>query len=44
MVKQSATKLTSASRGTVNAQHFLYAVIFVINLLCGELVCALPAP
>nr|WP_278183601.1 DUF3265 domain-containing protein [Vibrio sp. gvc] len=44
MVKQSATKLTSASSGTVNAQHFLYVVIFVINLVCVKLGCALPAP
>ncbi|MDE1516047.1 DUF3265 domain-containing protein [Vibrio sp. dsl-7] len=38
------TNLTSASSGTVNARHFCYAVIFVVNLLCVKLVCALPAP
>ncbi|MDE1515343.1 DUF3265 domain-containing protein [Vibrio sp. dsl-7] len=37
-------KLTNASSGTVNAQHFWYAVIFVVNLLCVKLDCALPAP
>nr|WP_278183576.1 DUF3265 domain-containing protein [Vibrio sp. gvc] len=40
----STTYITSASSGTVNAQHFRYAVIFVINLVCVKLVCALPAP
>nr|WP_278183510.1 DUF3265 domain-containing protein [Vibrio sp. gvc] len=43
-MKQSATKLTSASSGTVNARHFCYAESFVINLLCVKLGCALPAP
>ncbi|MDE1516008.1 DUF3265 domain-containing protein [Vibrio sp. dsl-7] len=43
-MKQSATKLTSASSGTVNAWHFRYAVIFVVNLLCVKLGCVLPAP
>nr|WP_277208569.1 DUF3265 domain-containing protein [Vibrio sp. VCS] len=43
-MKQSATKLTSASRGTVNARHFCYAAGFVINLVCVKLVGALPAP
>nr|WP_278183585.1 DUF3265 domain-containing protein [Vibrio sp. gvc] len=36
--------LTSALSGTVNARHFWCAVIFVINLVCVKLVCALPAP
>ncbi|MDE1516072.1 DUF3265 domain-containing protein [Vibrio sp. dsl-7] len=36
--------MTNASRGTVNAQHFWYAVIFVVNLVCVKLVGALPAP
>nr|WP_278183603.1 DUF3265 domain-containing protein [Vibrio sp. gvc] len=26
--------ITNASRGTVNARHFCYAVIFVVTLLC----------
>nr|WP_278183578.1 DUF3265 domain-containing protein [Vibrio sp. gvc] len=36
--------LTSASSGTVNAQHFRYAVIFVVTLLCVKSGYALPAP
>ncbi|EIP5902148.1 DUF3265 domain-containing protein [Vibrio cholerae] len=36
--------ITNASRGTVNAWHFYYALVFVITLLCGELVVALAAP
>ncbi|NAO21187.1 DUF3265 domain-containing protein [Vibrio cholerae] len=36
--------ITNASRGTVNARHFWCAVIFVVNLVCVKLVCALPAP
>ncbi|EGR2831844.1 DUF3265 domain-containing protein [Vibrio cholerae] len=36
--------LTNASRGTANARHFCYALVFVVTLLCGELVVALPAP
>nr|WP_240309292.1 DUF3265 domain-containing protein [Vibrio cholerae] len=39
-----STHITNASRGTVNARHFRYAVIFVVNLLCIKLGCALPAP
>ncbi|MDE1516063.1 DUF3265 domain-containing protein [Vibrio sp. dsl-7] len=37
-------RITNASSGTVNAQHFWYAVIFVVNLLCVKLGSALPAP
>ncbi|MBF4385717.1 DUF3265 domain-containing protein [Vibrio anguillarum] len=28
--------LTNASRGTTNAWHFYYALIFVITVLCGK--------
>ncbi|EKF9639292.1 DUF3265 domain-containing protein [Vibrio cholerae] len=36
--------MTNASRGTANAWHFYYALVFVVTALCGELVVALPAP
>ncbi|OXX29865.1 DUF3265 domain-containing protein [Vibrio sp. V04_P4A5T148] len=36
--------ITNASRGTANAWHFYYALIFVITVLCGKLVVALSAP
>ncbi|EGR1308008.1 DUF3265 domain-containing protein [Vibrio cholerae] len=36
--------LTNASRGTANARHFYYALVFVITVLCGKLVVALAAP
>ncbi|MCD6670795.1 DUF3265 domain-containing protein [Vibrio cholerae] len=36
--------LTNASRGTANARHFYYALVFVITVLCGKLVVALSAP
>nr|WP_275725105.1 DUF3265 domain-containing protein [Vibrio furnissii] len=36
--------LTKASRGTTNAWHFYYALIFVITVLCASLVVALSAP
>ncbi|EGR0144110.1 DUF3265 domain-containing protein [Vibrio cholerae] len=36
--------LTSASRGTANARHFYYALVFVVTLLCGKLIVALAAP
>ncbi|NAW99212.1 DUF3265 domain-containing protein [Vibrio sp. V23_P3S9T160] len=36
--------LTNASRGTADAWHFYYALIFVITVLCGSLVVALAAP
>ncbi|XAG86774.1 DUF3265 domain-containing protein [bacterium 19MO03SA05] len=35
---------TNASRGTSNAWYFHYALIFVITVLCGNLVVALSAP
>ncbi|EKO3926119.1 DUF3265 domain-containing protein [Vibrio metschnikovii] len=37
-------KLTNASRGTSNARHFYYALVFVVTVLCGNLVVALSAP
>ncbi|EGQ7704173.1 DUF3265 domain-containing protein [Vibrio cholerae] len=39
-----AGHITNASRGTVNAWHFYYALVFVVTALCGELVVALAAP
>ncbi|HAS3568627.1 DUF3265 domain-containing protein [Vibrio cholerae] len=39
-----ASKLTNASRGTANAWHFYHALVFVIKVLCGNLVVALAAP
>ncbi|ELJ8557159.1 TPA: DUF3265 domain-containing protein [Vibrio cholerae] len=36
--------LTNASRGTVNAWHFYYALVFVTTELCGKSVVALSAP
>ncbi|EGR1117340.1 DUF3265 domain-containing protein [Vibrio cholerae] len=36
--------LTSASRGTANARHFYYALVFVITVLCSKLVVVLAAP
>ncbi|MCU4193795.1 DUF3265 domain-containing protein, partial [Vibrio cholerae] len=36
--------LTNALRGTVNAWHFCYALIFVVTVLCRSLVVALAAP
>ncbi|MBT2920639.1 DUF3265 domain-containing protein, partial [Vibrio anguillarum] len=30
--------ITNASRGTANAWHFYYALVFVIMVLCGSLV------
>ncbi|TXX97127.1 DUF3265 domain-containing protein [Vibrio mimicus] len=38
------SKLTNASRGTANAQHFYYALVFVVTMLCGKLIVALAAP
>ncbi|XAG13302.1 DUF3265 domain-containing protein [Vibrio metschnikovii] len=29
---------TNASRGTSNAWHFYYALVFVVTALCGNLV------
>ncbi|MCG3727755.1 DUF3265 domain-containing protein [Vibrio anguillarum] len=36
--------ITNGSRGTTNAWHFYYALVFVITVLCGKLVVALVAP
>nr|WP_158116800.1 DUF3265 domain-containing protein [Vibrio cincinnatiensis] len=36
--------ITNASRGTANAWHFHYALVFVVTVLCGKLVVALAAP
>ncbi|EKO3708915.1 DUF3265 domain-containing protein [Vibrio metschnikovii] len=36
--------MTNASRGTSNARHFYYALVFVVTALCGKLVVALSAP
>ncbi|MBC3618869.1 DUF3265 domain-containing protein [Vibrio metschnikovii] len=36
--------LTKHLRGTANAWHFYYALVFVITVSCGELVVALAAP
>ncbi|EKO3570093.1 DUF3265 domain-containing protein [Vibrio metschnikovii] len=36
--------ITNGSRGTTNAWHFYYALIFVVTVLCGSLVVALVAP
>ncbi|NNN49659.1 DUF3265 domain-containing protein [Vibrio sp. 2-2(8)] len=36
--------ITNASRGTANARHFYYALVFVITVLCGKLVVVLAAP
>ncbi|MBF4307781.1 DUF3265 domain-containing protein, partial [Vibrio anguillarum] len=33
--------ITNASRGTSNAWHFYYALVFVFTVLCGNLVVAL---
>ncbi|ENM5835763.1 DUF3265 domain-containing protein [Vibrio metoecus] len=42
--KFSSLNITNASRGTANAWHFYYALVFVITMLCGKLVVALAAP
>ncbi|KAA1223262.1 DUF3265 domain-containing protein [Vibrio cholerae] len=36
--------ITNASRGTANAWHFYYALVFVVTVLYGSLVKALSAP
>ncbi|EKO3590834.1 DUF3265 domain-containing protein [Vibrio metschnikovii] len=36
--------LTKHLRGTANAWHFYYALVFVGTMLCGSLVVALSAP
>ncbi|MBF4258601.1 DUF3265 domain-containing protein [Vibrio anguillarum] len=39
-----AQNITNASRGTANARHFYYALVFVITVSCGSLAVALAAP
>ncbi|ENM5835603.1 DUF3265 domain-containing protein [Vibrio metoecus] len=36
--------ITNGSRGTANARHFYYALVFVVTVLCRNLVVALAAP
>nr|WP_217542435.1 DUF3265 domain-containing protein [Vibrio cholerae] len=36
--------ITNGSRGTTNAWHFYYALVFVVTVLCVSLVVALAAP
>ncbi|EGQ8443318.1 DUF3265 domain-containing protein [Vibrio cholerae] len=36
--------ITKRSRGTANAWHFYYVLVFVVTVLCGKLVVALSAP
>ncbi|HDZ9157134.1 TPA: DUF3265 domain-containing protein [Vibrio cholerae] len=36
--------MTNGSRGTANAWHFYYALVFVVTVLCESLVVALAAP
>ncbi|EJL6702777.1 DUF3265 domain-containing protein [Vibrio cholerae] len=36
--------ITKHLRGTANAWHFYYALVFVITVLCGKLAVALAAP
>ncbi|QPL55187.1 DUF3265 domain-containing protein [Vibrio navarrensis] len=36
--------MTNGSRGTANAWHFYYALVFVVTVLCTSLVVALSAP
>nr|WP_139045844.1 DUF3265 domain-containing protein [Vibrio cidicii] len=36
--------MTNGSRGTANARHFYYALVFVVTVLCGNMVMALAAP
>ncbi|TQP20138.1 DUF3265 domain-containing protein [Vibrio cholerae] len=36
--------ITNTSRGTANARHFYYALVYVITVLCGKSVVALSAP
>ncbi|EKO3590920.1 DUF3265 domain-containing protein [Vibrio metschnikovii] len=38
------TYITKRSRGTANAWHFHHALVFVVTVLCGNLVVALAAP
>ncbi|EJO3996542.1 DUF3265 domain-containing protein [Vibrio vulnificus] len=36
--------MTNGSRGTANAWHFYYVLVFVVTVVCGSLVVALAAP
>ncbi|ASK54249.1 DUF3265 domain-containing protein [Vibrio cholerae] len=36
--------ITNGSRGTANARHFYYALVFVVTVLCVKLSVALAAP
>ncbi|EJL6304010.1 DUF3265 domain-containing protein [Vibrio cholerae] len=36
--------MTNGSRGTANAWHFYYALVFVVTMLCRSFVMALAAP
>ncbi|EKO3914727.1 DUF3265 domain-containing protein [Vibrio metschnikovii] len=36
--------MTNGSRGTTNAWHFYYALVFVITVVCSKLAVALVAP
>ncbi|EGQ8592817.1 DUF3265 domain-containing protein [Vibrio cholerae] len=36
--------ITKRLRGTANAWHFYYALVFVVTVLCGSFVMALAAP
>ncbi|EHU9451321.1 DUF3265 domain-containing protein [Vibrio vulnificus] len=36
--------MTNGSRGTANVWHFYHALVFVVNVLCGNFVVALSAP
>ncbi|EKO3695079.1 DUF3265 domain-containing protein [Vibrio metschnikovii] len=36
--------ITNGSRGTTNAWHFYYALVFVVTVLCGQMIVALVAP
>ncbi|MDV2373080.1 DUF3265 domain-containing protein [Vibrio cholerae] len=36
--------LTNASRGTANAWHLYYTLVFMATVSCGKLVVALAAP
>ncbi|ELH5152479.1 DUF3265 domain-containing protein [Vibrio cholerae] len=41
---RGSNRITNALRGTANAWHFYYALVFVITGLCGNFVVALSAP
>ncbi|NTJ39416.1 DUF3265 domain-containing protein [Vibrio vulnificus] len=44
MCRNVSFYITSGSRGTANAWHFYYALVFVVTVLCRSLVVALSAP